>query len=255
MGMRSIALIIVLLVFSAGCLGSIPKETVPVQNHTITVTKTVTVTVTEVVSRSESADASTEEMNKSLTSCLNTLSDLNGTLALKEEELKEIRKKYEECLVERAAGSNVRFELLSDDEYYRRVLEGIENAEESIYVMMFLMLYDPDDSFDWANDLIRALVEAKERGVEVHVVLEDGVDNNRAAYEYLKKNGVDVCFDSPSTTLHAKVVIIDGKLVFIGSHNWSESALHWNHEVSIMLVSQEIAAELVRYFEGVCQGF
>ena len=252
--MRWIAVVMILLVFSAGCLGTIQGKTPQGENHTITIVRTVTETVTETTTPQGNLTL-LKELRNNLTACLNTISELNGTLSLREKELEMIREKYEECLVERATGSEVKIELLTDEEYYRKVMDAIENAEESIYVMMFLMLYDPNDGFDWANDLIRALVEAKERGVEVHVVLEDGVDGNRAAYEYLREHGVDVCFDPPSTTLHAKVVIIDGRVVFMGSHNWSESALYWNHEVSIMLPSQEIATELMRYFEGVCQGF
>ncbi|WP_240911625.1 phospholipase D-like domain-containing protein [Thermococcus sp. LS1] len=113
---------------------------------------------------------------------------------------------------------------------------------------MFSMKYDPADSFDWANDLIRALAEAEKRGVNVHVLLEDSPDINQAAYDYLKANGVDVSFDSLETTLHAKVVVIDGKIVFLGSHNWSESALYWNHEVSIKIVSEDLAQSLINYF-------
>ncbi|MBP1911845.1 phospholipase D-like domain-containing protein [Thermococcus stetteri] len=139
-------------------------------------------------------------------------------------------------------------ELLIERDYYVEAIEAIDDAAEEIYVMMFSMLYDPDDWSDEANGLINALIRARRRGVEVHVLLENSLDTNREAYSYLRSNGVDVSYDSPSTTLHSKVVIVDGRIVFIGSHNWSESALHWNHEVSVKIVSRELARRLIDYF-------
>jgi len=47
-------------------------------------------------------------------------------------------------------------------EYYYEVLKTIEEANKSIHIAMFLMKYDADDSFDWANDLIKALNQSKE---------------------------------------------------------------------------------------------
>ncbi|WP_456367817.1 phospholipase D-like domain-containing protein [Thermococcus sp.] len=206
------------------------------------------------------------ELSMKYGKCVARISDLNQTA----ENLAECRHKLEEtedrlslCEVQKNSllqnltscrnslnktyvdGS---FELLTDRAYYEEVLKEINDATESIYVMMFSMLYDPEDSYDEANDLIRALVRAEYRGVDVHVLLDDGVDYNRVAYNYLRSNGVDVAFDSPETTLHAKVVIIDGKIVFMGSHNWSESALHWNHEVSVKIVSRDLARSLISYF-------
>lgn len=64
------------------------------------------------------------------------------------------------------------FELLLDRDYYEGAIDAINGATREIYVMMFSMLYDPDDWSDEANDLINALIRAKERGVRVHVILK-----------------------------------------------------------------------------------
>lgn len=142
-------------------------------------------------------------------------------------------------------------ELLIERDYYEEAIEAIDGATQEIYVMMFSMLYDPDDWSDEANDLINALIRARRRGVEVHILLENSLDTNREAYNYLKSNGIDVSYDSPSTTLHAKIVVVDGRIVFLGSHNWSESALHWNHEVSVKIISKQLAEEVINYFWSV----
>ncbi|MEM4546663.1 MAG: phospholipase D-like domain-containing protein, partial [Nitrososphaerota archaeon] len=61
--------------------------------------------------------------------------------------------------------------------------------------------------------------------------------------------GVPVRLDeSPTTTTHAKLIIIDNETVIIGSHNWTESALTRNHETSIMIQDKETATKLTNYF-------
>ena len=145
--------------------------------------------------------------------------------------------------------------VLEDREYYQMLIEDIRSAKSEILVAMYLMKYDPDDPYDWANDLIRELVAAKERGVEVKVIIEyrtyqGYMDVNLEAYNYLKDHGVDVKLDEDSETDHFKFVVIDGKIVYVGSHNWSEAALYYNREVSIRIVEEGIARELKDYFNA-----
>ena len=145
--------------------------------------------------------------------------------------------------------------VLEDREYYQMLIDDIRSAKSEILVAMYLMKYDPDDPYDWANDLIRELVAAKERGVEVKVIIEyrtyqGYMDVNLEAYNYLKDHGVDVKLDEDSETDHFKFVVIDGKIVYVGSHNWSEAALYYNREVSIRIVDEGIARELKDYFNA-----
>jgi len=152
----------------------------------------------------------------------------------------------------------VKYEIsvLIDRDYYSSLISDFKKANESILVAMYLMVYDPDDSFDWANDLIRELVKAKNRGVNVSIVIEyrtytGYMDSNLEAYNYLSANGVNVKLDEESDTDHMKLVIIDDKIVYIGSHNWSESALYYNHETSVKIVSEEIAEIFKEYFKNI----
>jgi len=151
--------------------------------------------------------------------------------------------------------SAAEIEVLEDREYYQMLIDDIRNAESEILVAMYLMKYDSDDPYDWANDLIRELVAAKNRGVDVKVIIEYRIyqgymDVNLEAYNYLKDHGVDVKLDEDSETDHFKFVVIDGKIVYVGSHNWSEAALYYNREVSIRIVEEGIARELKDYFNA-----
>ena len=146
--------------------------------------------------------------------------------------------------------------VLEDQNYYHNVTSDLQKANETILVAMYSMIYDSDDSFDWANDLIKELVNASERGVNVTVIIEYrtffGYQNdNLDAYNYLLSNNVTVLLDNGTDTDHMKLVIIDDKIVYVGSHNWSESGLYYNSETSVKIISNEFAELFKTYFETI----
>ncbi len=146
-------------------------------------------------------------------------------------------------------------QVLVDRDYYHSLLSDLRHANCCVKVAMYSMIYDEDDPYDWANDLIRELVYAKQRGVNVSVVIEyrtyyGYMDDNLPAYNYLLSNGVNVKLDNEADTDHLKLVLIDDKIVYVGSHNWSESALYYNHETSVKIVSEEIAQTFKGYLRN-----
>lgn len=146
--------------------------------------------------------------------------------------------------------------VLTDREYYNSILYDLRRANNTILISMYEMVYDPYDTFDWANDLIRELVDARRRGVNVTVIIEyrtyrGYMDENMEAYRYLSENGVKVILDNDTETDHMKIVVIDSYIVYVGSHNWSESGLYYNREVSIKIVSRDVASLLERYIETI----
>ena len=146
-------------------------------------------------------------------------------------------------------------QVLVDRDYYYSLIADLQSANCCIKVAMYSMIYDEDDPFDWANDLIRELVYAKQRDVNVSVVIEyrtyyGYMDDNLPAYNYLLSNGVNVKLDYETDTDHLKLVLIDDKITYVGSHNWSESALYYNHETSVKIISQEITQKFKEYLKN-----
>lgn len=144
-------------------------------------------------------------------------------------------------------------EALPDREYYDRAKQLISRANSSIHIAVFILKYDPHESIysDPVNMLLKALVDAKKRGVDVRVVVDDVTKREYGdTIEYLKVHGIPVRLDpSGNTLLHAKIMVIDGMWVFVGSHNWSESAMHYNKEYSLLVRSRTIASKVESYFE------
>jgi uncharacterized protein YneF (UPF0154 family) len=137
--------------------------------------------------------------------------------------------------------SKYNISILKNQEYYHALKNDLRDAQRNITVHMYSMIYDFDDSRDWANNLIKELVNAKNRGVNVLVLLEYRTHygwqhDNIEAYTYLTNKGVEVILDNDDDTDHLKTILIDSSIYYIGSHNWTESGLYYNNEVSVKLI-------------------
>jgi len=143
--------------------------------------------------------------------------------------------------------------LLINREYGAALLAGLREARSSIIVSCYLFKitkYPDNMPRRIANELIRA----RQRGVAVSVVLEQSRDEsdflnreNHATAALLSRNGIDVHFDSLRKTSHAKVVVIDDRFVFLGSHNLTHSAMSGNNELSVRIDSPDMARKIKAY--------
>jgi len=148
-------------------------------------------------------------------------------------------------------------QVVVDTQYFQVAKRMIHEAKHSVQVMMFEMGYYDEHPDTPSNLLIKELVLAKKRGVKVEVILEakEGEDRaterNRHTGRILSDGGVEVIYDSPFKTTHAKFMVADGELTLLGSTNWTYYALTDNNEASVFIRSREVARALVEYFNRV----
>ncbi len=148
-------------------------------------------------------------------------------------------------------------QLITDINYFPMAKKIIQEAQASIRVMMFEMAYYEKFPETPSNLLIKELIAARKRGVKVEVILEVKEDKdrtsvrNRQSGKILAAGGVEVIYDSPHKTMHAKCLVVDEKIILLGSTNWTFYALTNNNEVSLLLRSPELARELIKYFNKV----
>jgi cardiolipin synthase len=147
-------------------------------------------------------------------------------------------------------------QLITDREYFNIVQTCFREARSSIGVMMFEAAYYERYLNSPTNLLIRELIAARRRGVEVKVILEKRKEgdrtqkNNMKTGRMLSEAGVQVAYDPVAVTTHTKLLIIDGEISIVGSTNWTYSALEKNHEVSVLIRSPEVAKDLQDYFQS-----
>ena len=152
----------------------------------------------------------------------------------------------------------VAVKVIFDKQYYPAALKAIEEAKESINFAVFQIRYYPEYPQSPSNLLIDGLVLAAKRGVNVEVCLEQSkgynpentLDNLKVAYK-LTAGGVKVYLDNPKKTLHAKFLVVDRRLVLLGSTNWSYYSLSNNWETNLLVDSRKIAEEMFVYFETI----
>jgi phosphatidylserine/phosphatidylglycerophosphate/cardiolipin synthase-like enzyme len=146
----------------------------------------------------------------------------------------------------------VRLVMLKDEAYGNVLMEHLRKARREIIVCSYIFRIT-DSPRNRPIGIARELIQARKRGVKVKVFLERNSDDDRLNREnsrtaaMLSNNGIEVLFDSPDRVAHLKVVLIDGRYVFTGSHNLTQGALEHNREVSVLIDSPETAADLRKY--------
>jgi hypothetical protein len=146
--------------------------------------------------------------------------------------------------------SSKNLSILLDKDYYGNLSVILSRANKSVYVIMYVIKYDPKDPMDPVNTLLNILINLSKRNVDVKIIVDDETYNSYPeTINYLLSHNISVKLDESSgRTTHTKLVIIDGKIVFLGSHNWTQSALQRNHEVSVLIYDEDVAKILLRYF-------
>lgn len=115
------------------------------------------------------------------------------------------------------------------------VLKTIETSHQEIRLMGY--------SFT-SPEVVRALVQAKRRGVDVKVVLDAGKNNNasKAAMNLLAGAGIPVRTVSTYKILHDKVIVADGRNTQVGSFNFSRAADRSNSENVLVVWDDPVVA-------------
>lgn len=103
----------------------------------------------------------------------------------------------------------------------------------------------------------KAIRRAGQRGVAVQILIGSSTDMPKLLDRLLRKSALRLgkdknitCHINPGGFHHEKVVLIDGQLVMIGSHNFDWLSIRKNLEISTLIDSPEIAAEIESYFDS-----
>jgi phosphatidylserine/phosphatidylglycerophosphate/cardiolipin synthase-like enzyme len=143
--------------------------------------------------------------------------------------------------------------LLTNEDYFPALLMAIDEAQSEIFMSIFSFKTGVHKN-SYPDRILGHLAKAVKRGVKVTVILEttggrlDELNiQNRQTGKLLEETGVKVYFDSPRKTTHTKLVVIDERLIILGSHNLTQSALKHNNEISILLERPDLAKRARNY--------
>lgn len=109
------------------------------------------------------------------------------------------------------------------------VIRTLDDARESIRLLGY--------SFT-SPDVVRSLVAAKRRGVDVRVVVDDKGNRSKAsqaAMNVVVNAGIPLRTNGQYKIMHDKVIITDGQNVELGSFNYTRSAAETNSENALVV--------------------
>lgn len=158
-------------------------------------------------------------------------------------------------IIERVKSKPATASLMQGDEYATRFVSDVAHAKKSITCAMYIFKLDGYIRNDLQEPIPligAALIDAAKRKVEVSIIFDmpnDSKSNkyNKDTAKYLEKNGIKVYFDKPEQMLHTKMCVIDDDIVYIGSHNFTYSAMKRNSEVSARIISEGLANDAKEY--------
>lgn len=108
-----------------------------------------------------------------------------------------------------------------------QVIPLIQEAKEYIYVPAFYLT---------RRDVIEELIKAKNRGVDVRIIVDEtSVKGRYVNINYIKKRGIDLKIERWQGKMHMKSIIIDDATLVIGSMNFTKQGEYINDENCLII--------------------
>lgn len=123
----------------------------------------------------------------------------------------------------------------------KHIIPLINGAKSYVYIPAFIIT---DRKF------AQALIDAKNRGVDVRVILDaTNAKNYYSKHPILRENKILVKTETYAGKLHTKTIIIDDKYSIIGSMNFSKNGERKNDENVLIIKNQKLAIFNKNFFE------
>lgn len=103
-----------------------------------------------------------------------------------------------------------------------------------------------------SRDIINAIINAKERGADVKIILDKSQDRGKriSVIKAIGRHAIPVWVDNTVSIAHNKVIILGDNEVITGSYNFTLSAQNKNAENMLIIKSPQITAEYVHNFDS-----
>lgn len=118
------------------------------------------------------------------------------------------------------------------------IIKQIDNAESYVDIAMYSFTYGPT---------AEAIIRAKNRGVTIRILMDKGRSQKKSSkHKFLLDNKIVIIQDRRSGIMHNKIAIIDGRILFTGSYNWSKAAEETNQENLLEFIDEK---EIIKVYQ------
>ncbi|KAM9305003.1 mitochondrial cardiolipin hydrolase [Gastrophryne carolinensis] len=129
----------------------------------------------------------------------------------------------------------------------QRFMRHLLSARRSLRLCVFTLSSRP---------LARAVLLLHSRGVQVSVITDtDYMAAAGSQIGALRKAGIAVRHNQASGFMHHKFAVVDKTLLMTGSMNWTEQAVHTNHENLLITDDEVYVAEFIKEFDRLWEEF
>ncbi|MFX1272962.1 MAG: phosphatidylserine/phosphatidylglycerophosphate/cardiolipin synthase family protein, partial [Promethearchaeota archaeon] len=130
--------------------------------------------------------------------------------------------------------------VFSPDTSLQAILWCINNAQATLDIQIPYM----NNGSASVQSIIDAIIAAKHRGVTVRIITNENEGNNEEFAEDLAEENIPVLWmDTRFFYLnHNKAIIVDGRIVFISSINWSGTSIDSNREAGVIIQHEGVAS-------------
>ena len=139
-------------------------------------------------------------------------------------------------------------------DYPKVVIPLIQSAGQSMDIMMYEWKWYTHENAGGVEHFNLAVQAAARRGVKVRVLLNiESMGHaitkiNSRTEQFLRLAGCEVKFGQIGVATHAKILIMDGRVLVLGSHNISKGSFSRNQEASIIVYGGEAVRPYSDYF-------
>lgn len=146
--------------------------------------------------------------------------------------------------------------LLTNETYIDSLLVAISDAKKSIHIVNFKLESTSRPESRKLKKFFDLLVQKKIDGVYIDCLCQFSKQKkgtpstNRNVLSRFLKNGIDVRY-SIDQIVHAKIIIVDEKIIFLGSHNLSVKSVLSNIEASIVTDDSIVISTALIFFRRI----
>lgn len=168
------------------------------------------------------------------------------------------------CVMTPFLGAHTHAFFSPDDQLTKKFIELIRCAKKSIVGAIYLIS---------DKAIATEFVDAKKRGVSVQLVVDKISTSNYGKAPMLVQGGVDVFLYTPQREavkdqrdffdhdplMHNKFLVVDNRVLWTGSYNWTVSANRKNQENAVLIDDKEMCERFAKQFALIahtrCQRF
>ncbi|MHA2059503.1 MAG: phospholipase D-like domain-containing protein [Candidatus Ranarchaeia archaeon] len=130
--------------------------------------------------------------------------------------------------------------IFSNDTSLQGIVDLIDSANETLEIQIPYFTHVGDNGS--IDIIMNATIRAANRGVDVRVISEEANKDNDLMAEIFGEHGIPVVWFKETwfSALHNKGIIVDGKIVYLSSINFSETSVDENREAGVIIENQNV---------------